>query len=76
MVILRNSLWLFFAFLPQVAQACPACLTSDKGEFLHQRILLLGIMGLLPILVAAAVTFKIYQICNFDSQKMTKGSDQ
>ena len=75
MAFLRNSLWLFLVFLSQTAQACPACLTSDKGEFIYQRILMIGVMGLLPVLVAAAVAFKIYQICHFDSQKMTKGAD-
>ena len=76
MAFLKNTLWLFLVFPPQAAQACPACLTLDKGGFINQRVWLLGIMGLLPLFVAAVVVFKISKICRSDSSKMTRGLDQ
>lgn len=70
--ILKNHLWLIFVFLPQVAQACPACLTSDAEGFMNQRVWVMGIMGLFPLVLASAIGFKIYTICHSDSQKKTK----
>lgn len=72
--ILKNHLWLFFVFLPQVAQACPACLTSDTEGLINQRVWVIGIMGLFPVVLACVIGFKIYQICHSDSQKIIKNS--
>ena len=68
--ILKNNLWLFLVFLPQVAQACPACLTSDTEGSVNQSVWVMGIMGLFPIALACVIGFKIYKICHSDSQKL------
>ena len=74
MVFLKNNLWLFLILLPKAAQACPACLTSDTEGFINQRVWVIGIMGLFPVVLAGVIGFKIYQICRSDSQKITKDS--
>lgn len=65
----RNHVWLFFVFLPRVAQACPACLTSAADGVGNQRVWLVGMMGLLPVVLAGVIGLKIYQLCRSASQK-------
>ena len=66
--ILKNFLWLFFVLQPRVLLACPACLTSSGDG--DKRVWLVGMMGLLPVVLAGIVGYKIYQLCHSTSEKV------
>lgn len=59
MAILKNNLWLFIILASTAAEACPVC-AAAQGTSIEQRTLLIGIMWLLPVLVALGIGIKIY----------------
>lgn len=57
--------------IAKAAEACPACLTSDRtGGSVTQRLLVAAVMGMFPIIVAGTIGFKIYRICQHHPQKL------
>lgn len=74
MAILRSIIVLCLCVLPEALWACPACLKSDAGGF-SDRILITGVMWLVPILLALFVGLKVYRLCT-KTQELTVISDQ
>lgn len=62
MEIMKRILFLAVILIPQKAWACPACLLSDNNRFTFERLILLGVMGVLPLMLALFVGYKIYRM--------------
>lgn len=62
----RSGLGVFLSVcglaIGEIAQACPACVVTKKNESLATDLFILSVMGIVPIVIAIWVFYKISRL--------------
>jgi hypothetical protein len=53
---------LIITLFPVTGWACPSCAASNNGQFFNQKMMMMGVLWLLPVLVAGGIAVLVYRI--------------